>query len=471
MLDVLLVDDEPSIRLSVGDALAAAGYRVTLAADGGEAAALIGSQVFDVVVSDIRLPKMDGLTLFRRIRAESPSTDVILITAYGRVSDAVQALKEGARDYLTKPFDNDEICLRVAAAADRRGLQRELEAARAELASRSGPALVGRSPAMVRLGERIGTMAGSHAPVLITGESGTGKELVAKSLHELSPRRKGPFVAVNCAAFPDTLLEAEFFGHERGAFTGAVKKRDGRFKAADGGTLFLDEVGEISLPAQAKLLRVLQEGAFEPIGTNTPVQVDVRVISATNRNLKDRVAEGRFREDLYYRLKVLDISIPPLRDRQGDLPILVEHFMKRLGAATGAGFSTAAWSILTHYPFPGNVRELEHAIEHAVVLSHGREIGVDHLPTDMVAAVTASVTPPTPGELPATAAALAALPPSGALRPLAVALKEFERAHLLQALAASGGRKTKAAEILGISRKNLWEKLRGHGIGDGDEEA
>jgi two-component system response regulator AtoC len=470
MLDVLLVDDEPSIRLSVGDALQAAGYRVTLAADGGEAAELIATRVFDVVVSDIRLPKLDGLSLFRRIRAESPSTDVILITAYGRVSDAVQALKEGARDYLTKPFDNDEICLRVAAAADRRNLQRELENARAELASRSGPALIGRSPTMARLGERISTMAGSHAPVLITGESGTGKELVAKSLHELSPRRKGPFVAVNCAAFPDTLLEAEFFGHERGAFTGAVKKRDGRFKAADGGTLFLDEVGEISLPAQAKLLRVLQEGAFEPIGTNTQVQVDVRVVSATNRNLKDRVAEGRFREDLYYRLKVLDISIPPLRDRQGDLPILVEHFMKRLGATPGTGFSTAAWSVLTHYPFPGNVRELEHAIEHAVVLSHGREIGVEHLPSDMVAAVTASVAPAA-GEAAATGSAgLEALPAAGPVRPLAVALKEFERAHLLQALTASGGRKTKAAEILGISRKNLWEKLRGHGIGDSDEE-
>ena len=460
MLDILLVDDEPSIRLSVGDTLRAQGYRVTLACDGAEALALVQAQTFDVVISDVRMPKLDGLSLFRKILTTSPGTDVILITAYGTVSDAVTALKEGARDYLTKPFDNDEICLRLAATAERRLLRRELAAARAELAARSQAApLIGRSSAMVRLVERVETMAASHAPVLITGESGTGKELVAKSLHAQSTRAAKPFIAVNCAAFPETLLEAEFFGHERGAFTGAVRKREGRFKAADGGTLFLDEVGEIPLPAQAKLLRVLQDGAFEPIGTNTPVQVDVRIISASNRNLKDRVVEGRFREDLYYRLNVLDITIPPLRDRQGDLPILIEHFLQRHGVGPSPGISPRAWAVLSHYPFPGNVRELEHAIEHAVVLARGREIDVDHLPTDIAASVGHPIE-----ALPETA------PAAPEVRLLAAAIKEFERSHLLHALTAAEGKKARAAEMLGISRKNLWEKLRGHGISDADTE-
>jgi DNA-binding NtrC family response regulator len=460
MLEVLLVDDEPSIRLSVGHALRAAGHDVTLAADGAQALALIESRVFDVVVTDVRLPGLDGMSLFRRIRALAPETDVILITAFGTVEDVVAALKEGARDYLTKPFDTDEVCIRVNALAERRSLQRELSAAREALAARApDKTIVGRSPAMVRLLQRIETLAQADLPVLITGESGTGKELVARSLHALSDRRSKPFIAVNCAAFPETLIEAELFGHERGAFTGAVRRREGRFAAAHGGTLLLDEVAEIPLPAQAKLLRVLQEGIVEPLGTNAGVHVDVRLISATHRDLKQWIAAGRFREDLYYRLNVLDIAIPPLRERRGDLPMLVEHFMRRRAAqgTTSPGISPRAWAALTQYPFPGNVRELEHAIEHALVLAQGGEIEVEHLPADIRAMVAAA---------PVAAATPA---PASELRALGQAAKEFERAHLQRALEVAGGKKARAAELLGISRKNLWEKMRAHGLSEAEE--
>ncbi|MFN7134647.1 MAG: sigma-54 interaction domain-containing protein, partial [Myxococcales bacterium] len=313
-----------------------------------------------------------------------------------------------------------------------------------------------RSPTAVRLCKRIEPIATSESAVLIIGESGTGKELVARSLHELGPRRERPFVAVNCAAFPETLLEAELFGHERGAFTGAVRKRDGRFKAADGGTLFLDEVAEMSPSSQAKLLRVLQEGTIEPLGTNAPIQVNVRILSATHRDLKKAMADGTFREDLFYRLNVIDVYVAPLRERRGDLPLLVEHFMQGLlpPRAPPPRISPAAWAALNEYPFPGNVRELQHAVEHALVLSRGAEIRLEHLP--------ASITGGRQEYEDGTAAS--------SFLPLAVALREYEREYLLRALAAADGKKTRAAELLGISRKNLWEKLKGHGIVDSDFE-
>jgi DNA-binding NtrC family response regulator len=453
VLDILLVDDEPLIRLSVGDALRAAGHNVRLASDGAEALNLIGEKVYDVVVTDVRLPRADGFTVFRKAREISPATDVIIITAFGQVKDAVAALKDGAHDYLTKPFDADELVLRVARISERRALQKELAVARDRAAHVHPSGIIGRAPGMVRLLERIETVAGSDAPVLITGESGTGKELVARSLHTLSTRKSKSFVAVNCAAFPETLLEAELFGHERGAFTGAVKKRDGRFKAADGGTLLLDEISEIPLPAQAKLLRVLQEGVVTPLGTNTAVPVDSRIVSASNRNLKQLVSDGKFREDLYYRLNVLDITIPPLRERRSDVPLLVETFLERYRQpGTKPTLSPRTWAALAEYPFPGNVRELEHAIQRAVVLAQGKEIDLDHLPVDIV-----GKSPPSPS-----------LDGQGSLRPLAIASKEFEREYLLRALTLADGRKARAAEYLGISRKNLWEKLRSHGLSDAD---
>jgi DNA-binding NtrC family response regulator len=292
-LDILLIDDEPDLRQVLEEALREHDHRVTIASDGAEGLSQMMAKSFDVVICDVRLPKIDGLTLFRRIRQEWPTTDVILMTAYAEVVDAVAALKQGAFDYLTKPFDIDELLLQIQRISDHRALRRELEQARVELSGRKPEvALVGQSPPMRACSASSRWCAASEAPVLVVGESGTGKELVARMLHERSARHEKPFVVVNCGALSETLIEAELFGHERGAFTGAVKRREGRFKAADGGTVFLDEIAELPLSAQAKLLRVLQEGTFEPLGTNTTVRVDVRVISATHRQLKDRIAEG-----------------------------------------------------------------------------------------------------------------------------------------------------------------------------------
>ena len=458
MLQILLVDDEPTLRLSLGDALMDAGHAVTLAGDGAEALERIKDRSFDLIVSDIRMPRMDGLSLFRRVRDLMPSADFVLMTAYGEVQDAVGALKEGARDYLTKPFDAEELLLRVGRIAERHALRAELQEARQALARHASEReLIGRSSAMIRLADLIETIAASDATVLVLGESGTGKELIARRLHALSPRHRGPFVPVHCAAFPETLIEAELFGHERGAFTGAVRRRDGRFKAAHGGTLFLDEVAEVPLPAQAKLLRVLQEGIIEPIGTNTPTAVDVRIISATHRDLKDCVARGTFREDLYYRLNVLDLIAPPLRERDGDLPLLVEHFLTRFAKdpERPSDISPEAWAALLNYPYPGNVRELEHAIQHAVVLSRGNEIRLEHLPRDVVGGQVAR---PREADEPE-------------FEPLAGAMRSFERTYLMRALRQSDGHKTKAAALLGISRKNLWEKLKAHGIEDAQPES
>jgi two-component system response regulator AtoC len=450
-LNILLVDDEPDFNLTVGEALADAGHRVTTASNGEEALTLLMSQLFDVMVCDIRLPKLDGLSLFRRARQESPDTTVILMTAFAAIQDAVGAVKEGAYDYLTKPFDIDELTLRVKRIADHRSLLRELDTARAQLAEADAKdAIVGRSVQMLRLLDRVNTIATSHAPVLLLGESGTGKELVARALHQRGPRRDRPLVVVNCAAFPDTLLEAELFGHERGAFTGAIKRRDGRFRAAHTGTLMLDEIAEMSLPAQAKLLRVLQEGTIEPLGTNESIRVDVRVISATHRDLKERIAQGLFREDLYYRINVLNVDLPPLRERKGDLPLLVQYFLKKLTrpGKSPPTLSPAAWAALAAFPFPGNVRQLGHAIEHAVVLAGDGVLDLQHLPRDIVGRLE-----PAPHATPVP-------------RPLGTALKEFERDYLQRALAQASGKRTLAAEILGISRKNLWEKLRMHGFSD-----
>ncbi len=465
-LDILLIDDEPDLRVVLEEALRDADHRVTVAGDGAEGMGHVVSRVFDVVITDVRLPKVDGLTLFRRVRQESPTTDVILMTAYAEVADAVAALKKGAYDYLTKPFDVDELLLTIARISEHRALRKELEQARSELSGRRPEAsIVGQAPSMRRVMGLIDMVAASEAPVLVTGESGTGKELVARMLHDRSTRRDKPFVVVNCGALTETLIEAELFGHERGAFTGAVKKRDGRFKAADGGTVFLDEIAELPQSAQAKLLRVLQEGTFEPLGTNTTMKVDVRVISATHRNLRERITEGAFREDLFYRVNVIEIPLPGLRDRPGDLSLLVQYFLQRF---TPKGrplptVSPAAWAALSQYPYPGNVRELSHAIEHATVLSGGGEIDLAHLPNSIAAAALRAVQPSLgePGAAGGTPE----------IRSLHLAIREFEREYLLRAMGQAGGKRVRVAELLGISRKSLWEKLRLHGISDAEAES
>ncbi len=447
MLDILLVDDEPEIRLPLGEALREIGHRVALAADGDEAMHCLERQTFNLVVSDVRLPKGDGFSILRRVRDQQPNTDVILMTAYGSIQEAVSAVRETAIEYLTKPFELPEVLAMVARIDERWRLMHDLAAARAELAARKpGHMIQGTSPAIVQLRERIAAIAASAAAVLLTGESGTGKELAARMIHAASDRRDAPFVAVNCAAVPATLMEAELFGHERGAFTGAVKRREGRFKAADGGTLFLDEIGEMSLDVQAKLLRVLQEGAFEPIGTNTSVKVDVRLISASNRALKGPAGEGAFRQDLYYRIKVFDLQLPPLRDRLADLPILVEQFLREFTPTDQAppSLAPAAWAAVQGYNYPGNVRELRHAIQHATILARGQEIRVHHLPS----------------EFRGGASTLA----SERVEPLATVMAQFERDYIARTLQLAGGERRKVAEMLGISRKNLWEKMGKHGL-------
>ncbi len=460
MLDILLIDDDPDLRDLLEEQLRKTGHRLESAADGRQGMDHLLRRVFDVVICDVRLPKIDGLTLLRHVRREAPSTDVILMTAYADVSQAVSALKEGAFDYLTKPFDVDELLLQTRRIDESRALRRELEQARNELSGRKAQtSLIGESPSIRRVIDMCHMVSQSDAPVLITGESGTGKEVVARLIHERSARGDKPFVVVNCGALAENLIEAELFGHERGAFTGAVKKRDGRFKAADGGVIFLDELAELPAAAQAKLLRVLQEGTFEPLGTNTPVHVDVRILSATHRNLPERIKEGLFREDLYYRVNVIEIPLPPLRDRPGDLPLLLKHFIQRFtrAGAPAPSVSPAAWAVLLQHRFPGNVRELSHAVEHAMVLSGGNSIDLIHLPPGMAGAATQGT------------GALAH--DDAGIQPLHIAIREFEHQYLERALKAGDGKRSVTASMLGISRKTLWEKLRNGAVDPADDPA
>jgi two-component system, NtrC family, response regulator AtoC len=470
-MKIVIVDDERELRSTVAEVLRDAGHQVIEAGDDGAATqALIDQGDFDLVISDVRMPAIDGLSLFRRARTTAPAADFILMTAFGEVGQAVAALKEGAADYLTKPFDIDELLHQIARIENAHAMRRELAQARQALAQRPPRnRLVGESPQMLKLQSRIEMIAQSEAAVLVHGESGTGKELVARLLHDRGPRADKPFVAVNCGAFPETLIEAELFGFERGAFTGAMRKRDGRFKAADHGTLFLDEIAELPLPAQAKLLRVLEEGVFEPIGTNVSVKVDVRLISATHRDLRQRIAEGSFREDLFYRVNVLDVALPALREREGDLPILIQFFLDGFATLDSSAvrrvpnLSGDAFAALTSYSYPGNVRELAHAIEHAVVLAGGGEITLDHLPAAIAEAC--AVHPVAPPDPPAD---LTTLP--GTVR-LADAVRAFEKAHLRRVLAAAGGKRVRAAQMLGISRKTLWERLRDYDVEDSQSRA
>ena len=455
-LRILVVEDEPDLRAVLGEALREAGHEVTLAADGQQGLTQVTEQAFDVVITDVNLPRVDGLTLLRRTLSETPGTRVILITAFGDIANAVAALKEGAYDYLAKPFELEHLLSLLGRVAEQRSLERELEQARAALAGVSPQTLlVGDSPPMRRVLSLVDMVAGSNAPTLIIGESGTGKEIVARMIHDRGARRDQPYLAVNCGALTETLMEAELFGHERGAFTGADRKRDGRFKAADGGTIFLDEVAELPMAAQAKLLRVLQEGSFEPLGSNTPIKVDVRVISATHRNLRHRVKQNLFREDLFYRINVIEVPLPPLRDRPGDLALLVHHFLQRFALHKAApSLNAAAWEALARHRFPGNVRELSHAIQHAVVLSGGNEIQLSHFPLTIQAP---------PADNP-PAGFLAAAGPRRTIGPLVMAVRQYEREYLQEAVAGAKGNRQDAAKLLGLTVSSLSQKLRLHGL-------
>ena len=391
-LRILLVDDEPDLYLASAEVLRAAGHEVHTAHDGEQALQVMTTIPVDVVLTDIRLPKVDGLALFRRVRLQWPSTIVILATAFADVHDAIAAVREGAHDYLRKPLASEDIALRVQRISAQVSIRRELCKARLELARLDGAAqIVGRSVAMCLMMDRLNSIAASDATLLLVGETGTGKKLVARTLHDRSPRHGKPFVTVNCA-LPDTLLEAELIGPERGASGGGARPA-GRLAAAHGGTLLLDEVGDLSIALQARLLRVLEDHASEPVGANASIAVDVRVIAATRRDLGQMVRAGLFRADLYHRLNVLRLDLPPLRVRHGDLALLAQYFLNRFhrrGSAP-ARVSPAAWSALSAFDFPGNVRQLGHAIRHAIVMAGDGEIEARHLPTEITAGPDAGI--------------------------------------------------------------------------------
>ena len=444
---ILVVDDEVNARQALSELLRDEGYTVETAADGFKALPKLEEFAPDVVLTDLKMPGLDGIDLMRRAHADDPDRVVVLMTAYGAVETAVSAMLLGAADYLTKPVNIDELSVVLERLLEGRRLRAEARLLRRRVAAKSHlDNIVGSSPAMRAVFETVLQVAPSRASVLITGESGTGKELVAAALHQHSSRATGPFVKLHCAALAETLLESELFGHERGAFTGAAARRDGRFMQANGGTLFLDEIGEVSAAIQIKLLRFLQEREFERVGGNQTVKVDVRVIAATNRDLRREVEEGRFREDLYYRLNVVAIETPPLRTRQDDVLLLASHFLQRFCEENGKvihGFSEAAVQRLTRHAWPGNVRELENAIERAVVVCRGDEIGVDDLPATLGAVGACAA--PQEGAAPAIPGAT---------------LAELERYAILKTLEACGGSTSRAADILGISTRKIQYKLQ-----------
>ncbi len=438
---ILIVDDDSGHRDTLSILIKGWGYRVEGADDGEAAVEKIRERPFDAVLMDIRMAKVGGIEALKQIKNYNPAVPVLIMTAYSSVNTAVEALKSGAYDYLTKPLDFDELKLSLERALDHTRLQVENESLRARLPSGFDLAsIIGKSGATRRLVEMIAMVAPTEATVLVAGESGTGKELVAKAIHYNSVRKDAALVTVNCAALTETLLESELFGHEKGAFTGADKRREGRFVQADKGSIFLDEVGEIPLTMQAKLLRVLQEREVQRVGSDTPIKVDVRIIAATNRDLKQEVEAGAFREDLFYRLNVVTLRVPPLRERMEDVPLLAQHFLQRFGQKNRKvlkGFTPGAMDLLLKHSWPGNVRELENAVERAVILAMGNYI--------------------TEGELPLVIAEeeLSRQTPAGG-KPL----DEVERDAIFATLEQTGGNKSEAAKLLGISRVTLHKKLK-----------
>jgi len=468
---VLIIDDEPLMRISIADALKAEGCLVKVASTGPEGAEMIKKEPFEIVVSDLRLPGLDGLQLLQTCKEVSPRTGVIVITAHGSVETAVGAMKLGAYDYVTKPFSMDELLLIVKRLVKVLELEDENRALREELEGRfSFKGLLGKNDKMREVLEKIKLVAPTDSTILIMGESGTGKELVANAIHHNSARREGAFIKVSCAALPESLLETELFGHERGAFTGALRQRKGRFELAHRGTLFLDEIGEISPVVQVKLLRVLQERQFERVGGTETIEVDVRLICATQRDLKQEVQAGRFREDLYYRLSVVPIYLPPLRERKEDVLILTNHFLEGFTNRMGKRpqpLSQRSKELVLRYSFPGNVRELENTLERAVTLSHeGEEIQPWDLCGFPACPYLGGPPQPTCGFC-SEGVPLAGGEKAASVESLADAREQFERQYILKALERTKDNKTEAARILGVSRKALWEKCKRYGITKG----
>ena len=449
MRRILVVDDDHAFRLSTAELLRQDGYEVVAAGAAMEALEVLRARRVDLILLDYRMPGLDGIGLVEALRQHGEDVPILMISGFGTVDAAVRALHLGADDFLTKPVEPDVLSARVAELLERRPGSQVAE-------TRHAGGLIGRSQAMQRVLDAVASVAPTDATVLITGETGTGKELVANAVHELSPRHHAPFIAVNCAALAEGVLESELFGHVRGAFTGALKDRRGLFESAGGGTIFLDEIGDVGPAVQQRLLRVLQEREVLPVGSTRAVKVDVRIIAATNRDLSAAITAGRFREDLYYRLNVFRIVLPPLRERRTDIPLLVDATLRRLAERSGRapiGCSPFAMRMLQAYDWPGNVRELLAALESAVIRAGGSRLEAQHLPPEVRSAVGG-------GEL-----------EQERERYRATSTDDDERAQLLAALEQAGGVRARAAELLGMGRTMLWRKLKQHGIDPDGESA
>jgi two-component system response regulator HydG len=448
-LKILVVDDDLSLRQLLHAVLTAEGYQVTQADDGQTAVALVEKQFFDLILMDIRMARMDGIEALKRIKEISPGIQIIIMTAYASVKTAIDALKSGAYDYLTKPLDIDELKILVKRALHQSQLEQENRQLKERLNDHFDfNNIIANSESMHKIFEMLTHVAPTEASVLITGESGTGKELIANAIHQNSPRKDKPFIKVNCAALPENLLESELFGHEKGAFTGAVSKRKGRFQQAHTGSIFLDEIGEMAPVTQAKILRVLQEQEFEPLGGASTVKVNTRLITATNKDLSKEIQEGRFREDLYYRLDVVNIDVPPLRERGDDILLLTDFFLKKYTEKNRIfikGFNPQAMDLLLRYDWPGNVRELENVVERSVIMVRSDMISPDELPDSLKK-----------HEDPSQEKGVDMAPGRS--------LKEVEKEMIIRTLESTSGNRTHAAKILGISRRTLQLKLKEYGI-------
>ena len=448
---LLIAEDEPILRITVADALRKEGWEVSVAEDGAEALASFERQLHDVVLTDLLMPRMDGVELLRRVKAMRPATTVVIVTAYGTVDTAVEAMRLGAADFITKPFSIAQLLVRLENVCSFRQLKEQNVRLQEQLEKRfSFGKILGKSKRMEEVFDLIRLVAGSDADVLVQGESGTGKELVASAVHFNSARRARPYIRVSCASLPESLIESELFGYEKGAFTGASERRLGRFEAADGGTLFLDEVGELPASFQVKLLRVLQERQVERLGSNKPHDIDVRIVTASQRPLEEEIAEGRFREDLLFRINTVTIRLPALRERREDIPFLAEAFLREFGEKSSKaieGFDPGVLELFDGYAWPGNVRELQHVVERAVLFSKHSRITVEDLP-------------------------LAVRSPSSAggrqqeVSTLRRTVEHAEIEAIRAALGETNGRRAEAAERLGITRKTLWEKMRNYGFAD-----
>ncbi len=456
---ILIVDDEPNLRRVLGAQLSRDGYEIHQAADGREALECLRENHIDLLITDLRMPVLDGMGLLRKALELEPELPVVMLTAHGTVDNAVEALKTGAFDYITKPFDQQEVRTIVQKALRTRTLAAR-ETSGGETAPQHRHGIIGESPAIQEIYSVIDRVADTPTTVLVTGESGTGKELVARALHESSSRRGRPFIKVNCAAIPRDLMESELFGYERGAFTGAVTSKPGRFELATGGTLFLDEIGSIPVEMQVKLLRALQESEFERVGGVRTMAVDVRLVAATNTDLKAQIAAGTFREDLFYRLNVVSMRLPPLRERANDIGLLADHFIKKFNGRLGKqvrGVDATALAAMMNYSWPGNVRELENVIERALLFCDGEEIGPEDLPAEISGG---------PGVLEAPSASVPDANETGLKEQVKAAVNQLERQLIQKALDQMGGNVTHTARLLKLSRKGLQLKMKELGLRD-----